>query len=240
MSELYDIDMLAAEYVLGTLDHDERAEVERRRHNEPELRAAIAAWTKRLAPLDEYSHPVAPSEATRDATRARLAVLAQKNASNQDATADVIVLRRRVGRWRSAAIAAMAAAATFAGLFFFNGAMSPITQQSYVAVFNEGDRQPTFMMSIDLRTRELTIRPINAGPLAGKSYELWIVSDDISLRSLGLLDSSERPTRKRLDGFRPDALRQATFGISVEPAGGSPVGRPTGQALHGKLIPATN
>ena len=118
--------------------------------------------------------------------------------------------------------------------------MSPLTPRSYVAVFIEGDQRPVFLMSIDLKTRELTIRPISAGRLSDKSYELWIVSDDISLRSLGLLDAAARPTRKWLEGFDRDALRKATFGISAEPKGGSPVGRPTGPAMHGKLVPATN
>jgi anti-sigma-K factor RskA len=33
-------------------------------------------------------------------------------------------------------------------------------------------------------------------------------------------------------------VQTATFGVSLEPAGGSPTGRPTGPALHAKLIPS--
>lgn len=92
-------------------------------------------------------------------------------------------------------------------------------------------------MSIDLKTRELTIRPINASSVPDKSYELWIVSDKIELRSLGLLNETSGNTRKKLLTFDPKLLQEATFGISLEPKGGSPIGKPTGPALHGKLIP---
>jgi anti-sigma-K factor RskA len=56
---------------------------------------------------------------------------------------------------------------------------------------------------------------------------------------LGLLGGAAELTRKGLPGLDPAELRNATFGISIEPEGGSPTGRPTGPAIHGKLIPAT-
>ena len=51
MSENEDIDALAAEYVLGTLDAGERAAVAARRNREPNLAATIEAWERRLGPL---------------------------------------------------------------------------------------------------------------------------------------------------------------------------------------------
>ena len=161
-------------------------------------------------------------------------------APTNPAFAEVIELRSRVTRWRRLAFAATAIAATMVGIFVYNGAVFPVRNQQYVAVFNQGDQQPRFVLSIDLKTRELTIRPVAAQAQSDKSYELWIVSDKIKLRSLGLLDSATSPTRKQLEGFDPALLQQATFGISLEPKGGSPVGMPTGPALHGKLIPAGN
>jgi len=60
MTEDEDIDGLAAEYVLGSLDAAERADVEARRTSEGSLRAAIQAWERRLAPLLEAAPEVAP------------------------------------------------------------------------------------------------------------------------------------------------------------------------------------
>ena len=61
MTERDDIDMLAAEYVLGTLDAQERAAVDARRVREADLAAAIAAWEQRLAPLNSHAQEIAAS-----------------------------------------------------------------------------------------------------------------------------------------------------------------------------------
>jgi anti-sigma-K factor RskA len=60
MTEEENIDGLAAEFVLGSLDAAERAEVEARRALEGSLKAAIEAWERRLAPLLEAAPEVAP------------------------------------------------------------------------------------------------------------------------------------------------------------------------------------
>jgi anti-sigma-K factor RskA len=113
--------------------------------------------------------------------------------------------------------------------------------QNFVAVFQKDDGQPAFLMSVDLATRRLTIRAVTADRQVGKAYQLWIVADQLgpAPRSLGLLNATLEPTHRSLAEFGPAILQNATFGISVEPLGGSPTGRPTGPALHGKLYPAT-
>ena len=54
MTDREDIDMLAAEYVLGTLDRDERSSVAARSLHDPELAVAIEAWQRRLSPLNQH------------------------------------------------------------------------------------------------------------------------------------------------------------------------------------------
>lgn len=56
-------DLLAGEYVLGTLQGDVRAAVRRAMAIDPALKAAVAAWEARLAPLADLVPPVAPSPA---------------------------------------------------------------------------------------------------------------------------------------------------------------------------------
>ena len=55
-----DIDAIAGEYVLGTLDPAERSVVAARRQREPALDAAIRDWEQRLAPLDAETREIAP------------------------------------------------------------------------------------------------------------------------------------------------------------------------------------
>ena len=60
MTEEDDIDGLAAEYALGSLDAAERRQVDTRRDADPALAGAIAAWERRLAPLSDRVPGVAP------------------------------------------------------------------------------------------------------------------------------------------------------------------------------------
>ena len=120
--------------------------------------------------------------------------------------------------------------------------LPPTSTQNFVAVFQKDDALPSFLLTIDLASREVTIRPVAATQAQpGKTYQLWILAEQLGPvpRSLGLLGDALQPTRKTLASYEPALLQKATFGISVEPEGGSPTGRPTGPALHGKLYPAT-
>jgi len=60
MTEEEDIDGLAAEYVLGSLEAGERLRVAARTRRDAPLAAAIEAWEHRLAPLSEAAPDVAP------------------------------------------------------------------------------------------------------------------------------------------------------------------------------------
>ncbi|MDA7946149.1 MAG: anti-sigma factor [Hyphomicrobiaceae bacterium] len=237
MTDRDDIDMLAAEYALGTLDAEERARVAARRQREPELEEAIVAWEERLSPLLAHVGDATPRADLLDDIKIQVA---RRNAA-KDVAADgnVISLSRRLARWRAAAISAGAIAASLAGFIIYKDIVLPPPEQNFVAVFQEGDKPPQFVLSINLASRELTIRPIAAPTHPGKTYQLWIASDKLgsSPQSLGLLDTPGMPTRKQLRQFDPKLLQGATFGISLEPEGGSPTGKPTGPALHGKLIP---
>jgi len=232
------IDMLAAEYVLGTLDPAERSDVAARRDHEPELAAAIEAWEARLGPLAGLAGEAEPPDLL-PTIEAR--ILAQKapRTSTSPTTPEVNRLRAQLRRWRATALVGLAAAAGLAGILVWHGPLMPPSDQRFVAVFQENDQPPSFLLSIDLESRELTIRPIAAEPRPGKAYQLWVVGGKLGPkpRSLGLLDSPVDPTQKRLSAFDADDLRKATFGISLEPAGGSPTGQPSGPAIHGTLIP---
>ena len=72
-------------------------------------------------------------------------------------------------------------------------------------------------------------RPVLAGP--SQSYELWVIpaegGDPISVAVLGSLDAKFVVPRAQAERLRPGA----TLAVSVEPAGGSPTGKPTGPVI---------
>ena len=246
------IDLLAAEYVLGTLDAAERTAVADRRVHDAALDRAIRAWDDRLAPLLEGVGDAAPGAGVLAAVMAKIddgaapkPLRAEARRPLVSGSSEVLVLRRRVGRWRAIAGLAVAASVVLAAVVAVKPSLivpAPAPPDTYVAVFNDGDARPSFLLSIDLTTRQMSIRPIGAGRQPGKDYELWIVSEDLggASRSLGLLNPAEQWTTRRLSDLTPGLLRRATFGVSLEPVGGSPTGRPTGPALHGTLLPVDN
>lgn len=234
-----DIDALAGEYVLGTLDPAERASVAARRLREPVLDGAIREWEQRLSPLDALVAPVAPPS--------DLLAKVETRVFAADAPPAVVheleTLRRRLSGWRRAAIVASAAAASLLGVVVVREALHrELPPQNFVAVFQKDDVLPTFYLTIDLKSRVLTLRPVDARKQPGRTYQLWIASDQLgpAPQSLGLVDDDLAPTRKTLASFDPALLRDATFGVSLEPTGGSPTGRPTGPALHARLLPVAN
>ncbi|KZB61973.1 hypothetical protein AUP42_03110 [Thalassospira lucentensis] len=235
MTDREDIDMLAAEYVLGTLDPDMRRIVDERRSHEDDLEAAIADWEKRLSPLNAHYRDEIPSRDLFPGIRARI----EGARVQADNIVEIDLLKRKLARWRIGTFATGALAASLMVAVLVSDFATPVQDRQFVAVFHRDDTQPAFVMSIDLDTRAVIIRPVSATLPEGKTYQLWIASDQLgpAPKSLGLLENASVPTIRSLGEFDPALLRNATFGISLEPEGGSPTGRPTGPAIHGRLIP---
>jgi anti-sigma-K factor RskA len=154
MNERDEIDILAGEYVLGTLDAAERTAVSARRQRDPALNAAIEAWEHRLAPLADTVPPVAVPEGLRE----KIEALADARLA-EDAT-QIVVLARRAERWRRLAIGASALAACLLITIDVRELWRPPAAKSYVAVFQKDDASPAFLLTVDLDTRVLSVRPV--------------------------------------------------------------------------------
>jgi anti-sigma-K factor RskA len=150
----------------------------------------------------------------------------------------VVALRSQLNRWRWSTAIASVAALVLVAILVFQPQHSPQTQ-SFVAVFQHNDEQPAFLLTVDLKEQRLNIRPVTAEPRPGKSYQLWIKADELgpNPRSVGVLGNDFKLDEGALRNYDPALLKEATFGISVEPEGGSPTGQPTGPAIHGYLYP---
>lgn len=242
MTELAEIDALAADYVLGTLPPSERVALAARSHREPALAAAIVDWDARLAPLAEMVRPVTPPIGLLTKIERQIASR-PKPASNvlpfPGAGADIADLQRRVQRWRSTAFIATAAAASLVIAFGWREVDRAAPDQTFVAVFQQGDASPEFVLSVDTKKRTLSVRRVAAQVPAGKTYQLWIASDQLGVgpQSLGLIEDQNVDVQKAISRIDPAIVQKALFGVSLEPAGGSPTGKPTGPVFHARLIP---
>ena len=236
MNELTPIEALAADYVLGQLDESERGAVAARLQREPALRAAVEAWERRLAPLNDLTAAVAPSTDLFAAIEARI-----DGSPQGPAAGNVVDLTRRLRRWRTAAGLAGALAACLVIALTLREIDRPPATGNLVAVLQKDAASPAFVLTVDLSAKSFTVRSVAPERQTDKSYELWLVSDKLPApRSLGLVGQSEFDTRRALAGYDPTVIANATFAVSVEPKGGSPTGQPTGAVVYaGKLIQAT-
>jgi anti-sigma-K factor RskA len=224
-------DAAAAEFALGTLDPSERAALAARRLREPELDEAIRGWEVRLAPLAEATPPIDPPQDYFAAIEARLKV--------GDAGTAIVVLERRLARWRAAAIGAAGLAAMLAVGFVVRETRREAAPTEFVAILQRNAETPAFVASINVDTRELTVRPLAATPQPGKSYELWIIDDKLGApRSLGVIGTTGVTRGPRLNPYDRDVVEAATYAVTIEPPGGSPNGAPSGPPVFvGKLVP---
>ncbi len=220
-------DLDAAEYALGTLDPGERAALAARRLREPELAVAIAAWERRLAPLAEATPPIAPAVDPFAAIEARIRGAARPAA-----------LETRLRRWRAAAIAASSACVLLIAGFSARELTREAAPREFVAVLQRSPESPAFALSVNIDTREFTVRPVSAPTPAGKSYELWLIAPKLGApHSLGLIDASAATHAGRLGAYDRTTVEDATYAVTLEPPGGSPTGEPSGPPVFvGKLI----
>jgi anti-sigma-K factor RskA len=231
-----DREVLAGEYVLGTLDPGERAEAERLRASDPDFASVIAAWEHRLDPLNVAVASIAPPEGLFQRIEQRLRQTAERAVPP---SATIIKLERRVRHWRAATLAMAAVAASLIG-FIVAAPREPVAHR-FVAAVQQGDQQPVFVVAVDTAKGIIAVRPVAARPPeSGGDYELWAVGGGrLRPQSLGLiaLRDVNLPVT-RLESDKAATIGDTVFAVSLEPRGGSPTGQPTGPVLWtGKLVP---
>jgi anti-sigma-K factor RskA len=210
-------DRLAAEHVLGTLRGPARRRFDALLPAHPALRDAVAQWQERLAPLSQSIAAVEPPPAVWRRVEQRLFAPSSPRPSRW---------WQRVGPWRlwsglaSAAVVALMVAV----------ALPPPAQAPLVVVLAANPQaaqtlNASFVASVSADGRALVLRPLADVPLApDRALELWAVPPSGAPRSLGLVRAAGTTTLQRAQLLRDTAA----FAVSVEPAGGSPTGAPTG------------
>jgi anti-sigma-K factor RskA len=227
------VDRLAAEYVLGTLRGPARRRFDALLPAHPALRAAVIRWQGALVPLAASIKPVEPSARVWQGIEARL--FAEKRAAD-DASALAPGWWQRVLPWRAATGLATAAALALGVALSLPGPVQP----PLVVVLSPADAaavgalsKARFVASVSADGRGLVLKPIDAVALdPQRALELWAVPGQGAPRSLGVVAAQGATTVIRTELLR----NTAAFAVSVEPAGGSPTGAPTGPIISvGKL-----
>ena len=198
-------DALAAEYVLGVLDLSERLAVEERLKTDAAFAAQVSAWVAHLAPLNEAyaSVPVPPDLLPRIESR-----LFPKAAA----------LHRG---WRLWLAGAVTASVVGIGVFLLMPQSAPGTVIASLA--SEG---AALVYEARHDGTSLSVTRVAGTPAPdGQTHELWVIAPGAAPVSLGLLGSDP------LDVEYPRPPAGWVLAVSVEPAGGSPTGAPTGPVI---------
>jgi anti-sigma-K factor RskA len=217
-------DALAGEYVLGTLRGRARQRFERLVRTERIVADALRGWEERLLPLAEALPPVAPS------SRVWAAILARIR-SAATAPRPRSLLWTPAGWWRGLALAGLATSLVLAIAL-----LKPAPEGTLVVVLAGQDAKPALVATAARASHYLAVKavaPVAVAP--GRSLELWMLPDRGNPRSLGVVSTSASAGVARIE--LPAAADQTlqsipALAISLEPAGGSPTGLPTGPVLY--------
>ena len=228
---------LAADYVMGLLDEAAQAAAEQRIATDAAFAGAVNAWRERLADFDATAEPVMPSAAL----WARIADSTRVAPVTSEVGIRGLDLWNNIRFWRAAGMAGAFAALLFAiaaGVALMLSAQSrnelaALAQRKpiYVAVLvNEATRETGAIVNAfaNGRVELIPLRPIDVP--AGRTLQVWTLWDRaIGPKSIGLSAQSRtlELDLKSLPATAPDQL----FEITLEPEGGSPIGRPTGPIL---------
>ena len=205
------IDLLAAEYVLGTLRGRARRRFEKWRATTPLVQERCRFWEENLMQLAKGVRPIRPPPRVWQAIRARL------NLAHQEP-------RRRPVRALAIAASVLLVAGLSALLYWRTLGPGRLFE---VATFTKPTG--TYVWEVDVYSGRLVV---HAGELpilqpTDRDYELWALPAGGKPVSLGVLPRTGTAQR-RLTDVQQQALANATqVAVTVEPLGGSPTGQPT-------------
>jgi len=216
----HDVQILAGEYVLGTLSPERRAEVQQRMTQDPALRRAIQGWEARLlAMTDVAAEPPEPSPPLWQ----RLGNLTRPPRGKRKKGAR---WQSSLGFWRKLAIGTSIAAILFGTQLLTQ--VTPTAKPSWVALLSTPDEKtPGWVIQIS-DAREVQLIPLGTTQVPDdKLLQFWTdTGDQRGLVSLGRVKPGEvlKVRLNNLPALHPDQV----FELTLENASGPIAAKPSG------------
>lgn len=209
---------LAGEYVLGTLHGGARRRFEALLVEDRGLQQYVQAWERRLVPWLYVATPEPVPE--------RVWIGIQHRLGHRSAETE------RGGFWRWLGMASTAVAALLAVVLVTRPVAPPVSSVADIAVLASDKSEPVWIVRQKGDVLELSGLAAVDIP-AGRDLELWSIPKGGAPLSLGVVHrTGVRRAEVRLSAQARERLsRGALLAISLEPAGGSPTGAPTGPVL---------
>jgi len=248
--ELTGDDALAADYALGGLSGDETRAAELRVQRDPAFARTVAEWQGTFSPLNEQVAGIVPPAAVWTRIDQAVSPVVQTRR-------DPVVPRSlwaSLGLWRALTAAATTVAAVAvamlvsrpatiappvpAGTQTAAAAQPSLTPGPLLTAAMSATGKPAVLLNatFDPVRGAVILTPASADRSRGKTPEMWLIIGKDAPRSLGVIDLHGPLAHRVPDELRPLMGQGATLAISLEPAGGSPTGAPTGPVIMtGKL-----
>jgi len=220
-------DQLIAEYALGVLSQERRAQVEALASRDAEVRAAIAAWQQHFTHwLDEVPHAAAPVHVWE-------AIETQLFPAPEPPKPANLWSNLRFWHWASAALAACLLVALTTLVQPHRPAASAM-----LARLEQSDGTLLFAATVQPDGHSVVFVPVKPTAWEGHSAQAWVIAADGKPHSLGLLPVNEAIALNIAQQLTTSLTRGAVLAVSLEPPSGSPPGLPTGPVIaKGKILP---
>jgi anti-sigma-K factor RskA len=218
-----------AEYVLGVLDADERAAVERETAESDAAAVAVAIWRRRLLPLSAEVPAREPPPYVWERIRARL---------GQERPGRLPQAEERVGWWESLRFWRWSSLATAAlllvclALLLVPRRPAPPAVPYMAAALEQANGQVRWTAFMDLEQARMVVVPAPAATFpAGRAPQLWLIPRGRQPISVGVISARGPSTLPLGSALLAQLGPTAVLAVSVEPPGGSPTGQPTGPVV---------
>ena len=228
-------DLRYAEYVLGVLDAEARAAVEREIASDPRAATEVARWQNDLLPLAQDIPAEAPADHVWERIQSRIG-LPKPARPVHGGEPPYRGWWNSISLWRGLAFGAIAiAAACIVALVVLPRAdlVRPVAPTAYMtSTISRDDGRVGWTATADLQQARIVVIPGQPQKLAeGRAPELWLIPPGHKPIAIGMIDATAPTTialpRKLLPRIAPGAV----LAVSVEPKGGSPTGQPTGPVI---------
>jgi len=218
-------DLFAAEYVLGVLPVEERQIATRRIDTETDFARLVDGWEVHLSPLADAYAEVEPPPSVKAAVDRRL--FASTAATSAEARAG---LWSSLAFWRGLAVAAVAALAIYIAIPYVN---PPVTQPQarLVASLAADGSDVKYLAVYDAAHHEVGLSHVSGERATGKDFELWMIEGKNPPVSMGVIPVGSTAHIIVSPAAQQKLAQGAVLAVSLEPAGGSPTGQPTGPVV---------
>ncbi|MGH8215755.1 MAG: anti-sigma factor [Rhodanobacteraceae bacterium] len=236
-------DLRCAEYVLGVLDAEERAAVEREIASDPRAADEAARWQRYLSSLAEDIPPAAPPAHVWTRIQDTLDMQAARHEPPAPAQAS---WWNNLSLWRGFAFGAAAVAvACIIALAVLprpivTRAPAPPTIAYMTSTISQTSGQVGWTAIVDLQQARMVVVPVQPQTIpASRAPELWLIPAGQKPIAVGVIAAKGATTIKLSPALAAKLGPTAALAVSIEPPGGSPTGQPTGPVIAKGAIAAT-